>query len=300
MADYAELDEAQLSGFHRKLLKEKGGADQKTFLDAAKDSEAFVEYFRENVPVGDGEPIQKFTGPLTEQSFKEMPANLEEIAYGLWSDVPPRIACRISFWGEVTLRHIEDGPIRESSWLAMNGGTAETGEERIDLALGESNDDRRNRLIDDCVRTVIRRMSGLPMARGRRSVFINPSFGRAWWRERIVNRITQREGTRDRSALLDTVRMNQQYWENLVIMMVSQGSVYGSSVVQDAFINSLAGIIQDEINTPIRNASTARQAMRRFSNIAASREVGALEFDEISEIVDELLLTIHNQAVDAG
>ena len=293
MSNYSELDETDLTALHRILLKEKGGLEQKALLSAAIDSETFCAFFRERVKSTAGDAPKLFPGPLTEQSFKDMPQDSEQTAYNIWADVTPRIACRITFWGEVTLLHVEYGLIRESSWLAMNGGTTETGEERIELALGKQD----VKLMDDCVRTIFRRMSGLPMARGRRSVFINPTFGRAWWRERIVNRIVNREGIRDRAAILQTVRLSQQYWENLVRMLVSQGTVYGSAVVQDAFINSLARFIVEYDKSPLRSASTLNMAMRRFSNIAASREVGALDFDEVSELVDDLLLTVHEEGV---
>ena len=114
-----------------------------------------------------------------------------------------RIACRISFWAGVTLQHIRSDGIGEPYWLAANGGRTEGGDERIDRALVTQ--DAKG--IDDCVRTVIRRMSGLPGARGNKSVFVNPSFGRAWWRERIVARILKRDGVEDRAALLDVVRV---------------------------------------------------------------------------------------------
>lgn len=135
-------------------------------------------------------------------------------------------------------------------------------------------------------------MSGLPGARGNKSVFVNPSFGRAWWRERIVARILKRDGVEDRAALLDVVRTNQQYWENLVTMIVSRGSVFGSVDVQDAFVNSLAKHFKAKPKTPLRTASRLTKVLRRFSNIAASREIGVLEFEEIGELVDDLLSRI--------
>ena len=211
--------------------------------------------------------------------------------FATWYDVSPRVACRISFWAEVTLRHIRSETIAEPYWLAANGGRTEGGDERIDRALamrGDSGD----RFVDDCVRTVIRRMSGLPAARGNRSVFVNPSFGRGWWREKLVVNIIERPGAEDRQDLLDVVRASQQYWENLITMIVSRGSVFGSRNVQDALVNSLAKHLKEHPGTRLRTANGLTRVLRRVSNVAASREIGVLAFDEIGEILDGLIAQV--------
>ena len=281
MANYAELNDGEYTRLHKNLLSEKGSDYQREFLIASKDSEDFLSFMDKEVSKTPGEMVGLFPGPLTEQSFKDLTRDQEQVAYEMWSQVPPKIACRISFWAEVTLQHISSGAIGEPYWLAANGGRTEGGDERIDRALATQ--DAKG--IDDCVRTVIRRMSGLPGPRGNKSVFVNPSFGRAWWRERMVARILKRDG----AALLDVVRTNQQYWENLVTMIVSRGSVFGSMDVQDAFVNSLAKHFKAEPKTPLRTASRLTKVLRRFSNIASSREIGVLEFEEIGELVDNLL-----------
>lgn len=294
---YHELDEAKYLQFQTQLLKSKGGQLQREFLESAMDNEDFVSFLADRVDASEGDTLSVFDGPLTESSFKEPTADQERRMYELWCNAPPSTACRVSFWAGVTLEHVRDGKIAQASWLASNGGITETGEERIDRALSLTGDEG-NKAVDDCVRTVFRRMSGLPAARGNRSVFVNPTFGRGWWRERIVGRISERgEPTQDRAALLEVVRQNQQYWENLVTMIVSRGSVFGSIDVQDALINSLAKHLAEYPETPIRSASTLRRVLRRFSNMAASQELGVLEFSEIGEIADMLLLRIHQADV---
>ena len=291
--DYSELDAGQFTTLHRRLLRTKGGEDQIEFLQAVKDSDTFVSYIDTAVSSTEGGTVNLFLGPLTEQSFREMTQDQERSVYLNWADVPARVACRVSFWGKVTLEHIKADKIRDSSWLAMNGGGNESGEERIDRAMAESGEQRPRR-IDDCVRTVFRRMSGLPAARGNRSVYVDSTFGRAWWRGRIVDRVTQRDGVESRDTILAVVRMNLAYWENLVTMIVSRGSVFGSTDVQDALINSLAKRISEDENSRLRTASTLSTARRRISNIAAARELGVLTFQEIGEIIDEVLLRVES------
>lgn len=289
--EYAEREEGAYTAFtalRGRLLGEKGSRFQHRFLNAAKNPDSFIEFMDEEVSAKAGEQVAIFNRPLTEQSFKEMTADQEEAAYALWASVPPRVACRISFWAEVTIQHIRAGVIQEALWLAANGGRNESGEERIDRALaleGEAG----AKLSDDCVRTILRRMSGLSAARGNRSVFVNPSFGRAWWRERLVHRIGTRDGSESKRCLSSVVRSSQQYWENLIMMIVSRGSVLGSVDVQDAFVNALAKHLRLAPKSPLRSANALKFALRRFSNISAARELGVLDFAEIGAIADALL-----------
>ena len=249
---YQELDEARYLQLQMSLLREKGGNQQREFLEALNENDDFIEFIDERVETREGSQIPTFDGPLTESSFKEPTEDQEHSMYQLWRETPPSVACRVSFWAGVTLEHVRSGKITQATWLAANGGITESGEERVDRALAMTGEDGA-KIIDDCVRTVFRRMSGLPAARGNRSVFVNPTFGRAWWRERIVSRILERaDQVEERQNLLDIVRRNQQYWENLVTMIVSRGSVFGSTDVQDALINSLARHTSQHPNTPLR------------------------------------------------
>ena len=286
--NYSDLNQEDYLRLQTVLLEEKGSAAQRQFLDAAQDNGEFLAFITERVRLVDGTPLPSFDGALTESSFQEPTQDQERRIYDILRAVPPRTACRVSFWAAVTLAHIKSGKIREATWLASNGGITASGAERIDRALrvdgaGEAG------AIDDCVRTVFRRMSGLPAARGNRSVFVNPTFGRAWWRERLVARILQRRsGVQDRQSLLQVVRRNQEYWERLVTMIVSRGSVFGSVDVQDALVNGLARHLQNNPDTPLRNATALVTLLRRFSNLASSREMAVLDFQEVNQIIEGL------------
>lgn len=291
MTTYAERDEVAYTRFtarRGRLLGEKGGEFQRSFLTAAKDSQAFIDFMEREVRAKDGDRPPAFDGAMTEQSFKDMTVDQEEAVHGLWKEAPPRIACRVSFWAETTIQHLKDEVIEEAFWLAANGGRTESGEERIDRALAEKGDQGKKSM-DDCVRTILRRMSGLPSARGNRSVFVDPPFARAWWRERLVNRVANRDGAESKDNLSNVVRRSQTYWENLMAMIVSRGSVFGSMVAQDAFVNGLARNFRADPQSPLKNTEMLKTALRRFSNVAAARELGVLTFAEIGEIVETLL-----------
>jgi len=291
---FRELNQEDYLRLQTSLLKEKGGGAQRKFLEATKDNDNFLAFIEEEVRVVDGTSVALFDGVLTESSFKEPTQDQERRMYEVLRALPPRTACRVSFWAGVTLEHVRSRKICEASWLASNGGITESGAERIDRALDQGGAGSA-RAIDDCARTIFRRMSGLPAARGNRSVFVNPTFGRAWWRERLVARVLERGPTVEgREALLDVVRRSQEYWERLVTMIVSRGSVFGSVDVQDALVNGLAKHLKHDPNTPLRNASTLATMLRRFSNISSSTEMGVLDFEEISGIVDALIAQVPN------
>ena len=288
---YRELDPDEYSAFQKRMLRSKGGEEQRAFLAALQDNDTFVKFIEGKVETNDGRALPTFDGaPIrSDSTFKELTPDQEASVYTLWQDVPPRTACRFSFWASVTLEHIRSGAVREATYLAANGGITESGEERIDIALRKHGGDEGNKAVDDCVRTAFRRMSGLPSARGTRSVFVNPTFGRAWWRERVVADVSKFQGVEDIDALRGVVRYNQQYWENLVTMMVSRSAVYGSAYVQAALINELAKHFGEHPDTPLRAASTLRVALRRISNSAATIELGVLPFYEIGAIIKKIL-----------
>ena len=190
------------------------------------------------------------------------------------------------------MQHIEASRIR-SSYLAANGGPTKTGAQRIDLAL--SNQDPK--LVDGCVRTVIRRMSGLPEARGNRSVYVNCPLARAWWRERLVARVLAHGGIVQRPMVLDVLRSNQEYWEQLILVIVSRNSVLGSSVVLEAFVASVAKLLNAEPKTHLLKAKQLGQAVRRLSTIAASRELGVLEFSELVDLSWDVIQKQHQSTI---
>ncbi len=178
---YEEFDGEAYTELRKDLLREKGSPLQCEFLEAVRQSGEFLEFMKERVPVDRGEQLPLYEEELSEQVYKDPPQDVEKELYSAWRKVPPRTACRATFWAAVTMQHIEADKIR-SSYLAANGASVGSGAQRIDLALAG----REPKAIDACVRTVIRSMSGLPEARGNRSVYVDCPLARAWWRERLV------------------------------------------------------------------------------------------------------------------
>ena len=291
--DYKEFDDAAFTKFRKSLLRTKGGSRQQEFLMIVRKNKSFLDFISENIPVDGSQELPLCTDPLTENEFKNPPIDTEKNLYSAWRELTPRIACRTTFWANMTFRHIESGRI-DSVYLAADGGGRQSGSERIDLLLKDDGDtDAKS--VDDCVRTVLRRLGGLPEARGNRTVYVDCPLARAWWRERMVADISG--GDEKRASLVrDVTRVSQSYWEELVTLVVSRNSVLGSAVVRNAFVVSLAGLLAKEPESRLRTGKELRLACRAIGAVQASRELSVLDDNEIRELMDGIVRSQHERA----
>ena len=217
------FEDASYTALRKRLLRSKGSEDQREFLSVLRSSSDFSEWVRKQVSIEQGESLPVLEEPLTEAEFQEPPKSTEKQIFDTWRSIAPADACRVTFWGLMTLRHVESGII-QSSFLAVNGGPSPAGLERIDRVLKEGNE----KDVDSVVRRALRRMSGLPEARGNRSVYVNCPLARAWWRRYLANEICESTG----AVLTDVLKVlghSQQYWEELINLVVSRNSVLGAT-----------------------------------------------------------------------
>lgn len=282
-----ELHNGEFSKLRRDLLREKGGELQEEFLDSLLDDKHFLE-FMERVPLtGEGDAAI-CPHPLTETEYREPPVDTQTMLYEAWRMLTPRLACRSSFWGNITCRHIQQGRIK-ATYLAANGAYV-GGIERIDRAL-RSQGEKRAKVMDDCVRTAIRRLSGLPEARGNRTVYVDCPFARTWWRERFAAQVG-RGDVELTARVRDVVRLNKTYWEKLVVMIVSRNSVMGSHEIREAFVTRLAEAIQSSGNRRLTKSTWLVRGCRNLSAVQAVRELSVLDRKELEEIVDRIIHAI--------
>lgn len=290
--DFKEFDDATFSRFRRRLLRTKGSAEQRAFLAAVRNGTDFARVIRDELMTHGSVDQGLSPEALTENEFKQPPRSTEMELYGAWSGLTPRIACRTTFWANLTFRHIENGRI-QSSYLAANGGNAGSGAERIDKVLQESGDGAAG-LIDKCVRTVLRRLGGLPEARGNKSVYVDCPLARAWWRERVVNEVA--DGDLERAKRVrEVTRLKQTYWEELVVLVVSRNSVLGSREVRDKLILSLAGV-----SRPLLTTKNLRATCRVVGALQASRELSILGERELQDLMDQVVRLHHSQEGPVG
>ena len=254
---YRELRDTDYTSFRRRLLRKKGGRTQVAFLEAVRaGNSAFLDYMSRVGRDGDVRP-PALPGRLTESEFRMPPADTEQAVYRVLAGLSPATACRSAFWAGYTCDSIERDQIK-AVYLAANGGDLSGGAARIDRVLracakndpdasggNDGNNDEPGqdgvgaKLVDDCVRTVLRRMGGIPEARGKRTVYVDCPFARAWWREWIVEEVAGQD--EDIARLVGNVlRINQTYWEKIVDRIVSRNSSFGAVKVRRAFLLTLA------------------------------------------------------------
>ena len=257
---------------------------QRRFLETVRDTAAFLAYLEDSVAVVDGAELKALADRMSEAEFGNPPSDTERRLFEAWNQLTPRIACRSAFWAHMTQRHIEQERI-ESSFLAANGGGTASGAQRIDAALGAAGQDAAS-MLDGCVRTVRRRLEGLPEAWGDRSVYGNCPLARAWWRERLVAEVATGDGEGLEWEMRSVVHPeSQQYWEDLVTFVVSRNSVFGSVNVRNVLIRTLA----DDPRSRLRTAEGAECVCRTVSAIQASRELSVMPEEEVRTIMGNVV-----------
>ena len=286
--NYEEFDDASYTSLRKGLLRSKGSGKQRKFLEVLRSSRDYSEWVRAQVDIESGSKLLVLEEAMTESEFKDPPKSTEKQVFESWKSIPPASACRVTFWGFMTLRHIEEGRI-QSSFLAANGGTS--GLERIDHALKLEEEDERevNKAIDDVVRTVLRRMSGLPEARGNRSVYVNCPFARAWWRRYLANEVCENTDAK----LTDVVKVlghSQQYWEELISLVVSSNSVLGDSSVRTALVWVLSELVNNKEKEHLFKANELKKIRRLIGIRSAWQELGVFSVEELKGLIKKEFL----------
>lgn len=286
-APFVELSDTDYSKFRKELLRDKGSDRQKQFLKIVRDTSAFVNHVS-SIPT-DG-TVDPALAPerMTESEYKDPPVSTEQILYTSWSVLPPAVACRSAFWAKLTIEHIRAGQI-QSVYLAANGGNLPGGAERIDFVLADTTVQGPKR-IDDCVRTVLRRLGGLPEVRGNRSVYVDCPFARAWWRERMVSQAAN--GNAQTAAVVRAViRTNQTYWEKLIDRIVFRNSTFGSENIRNAFFRALAQFVQSNPTSELTSSSGLQRLCRRAATYQGSRELSILSDSELDALMGGIVST---------
>ena len=283
--NFKELKDSDYTQMRKSLLRIKGSDEQKQFLVNVRDSATFLECFSDVPTTGTTEPTLT-PYPMTESEFKDPPADTERTLYAAWSTLTPSAACRSTFWANFTLAHIKEGHI-ESVYLAANGGNLPGGAERIDFVLRDTSVKGPKR-VDDCVRTVLRRLGGLPEIRGNRSVYVDCPFARAWWRERMIEQASGGDEQRAR-RIGSVVRIDQTYWEKLIDRIVFRNSTFGSTNIRNALLRTLAEFLHTNPESELHRSKSFQRLCRRTSAYQGSIELSVLTDTELDALMESVV-----------
>lgn len=279
-----EFDDASYTALRKNLLQSKGSGQQKELLNTLRSSDDFSQWIRSEVDVLPGEELPHLEDPMTESEFKDPPKSTEELVYETWKSITPASACRVAMWGYVTLRHIETSRIKPS-YLAANGVAGSNGLERIDQVLNQGD----SRQIDGVVRSALRNLSGLPEARGNRSVYVNCPLARAWWRRHIADEVCESTGA-DMSEVLKVLGYSQQYWEELVSIVVSRNSILGDTKVRTSLIWVLSGFVNDSNSKHLFQSKSVKTIRRLLGIRSAWQEMAVFDKVELKQIMTNSII----------
>ena len=295
----------------RKLLRDR--YLQREFLEVTRDSASFIAWIEDRVGTeerivqekgeasespppqyGFGEGGWKFgwLDELTEKEYKNPPELVERALFSKWRGLSPAQASEETFWGYVTLEHIRKGII-EASWLAAYGGDRPGGLERIDRALEEGQKEgEQEKRMDSAVRTILRCFSGLRVARGYRSVYVDCPFARAWWRRYWVEKICNTTGA-DCERVAKTLAYSSKldYWEALVTLIISAEQNTGDNKISTALQWALSERVTDEKKEVLFSRETLIKIRRLIGIRLAWQELGVFEVEELKGIMDREFLS---------
>ena len=283
---FKELSDTEYATFRRELLRVKGSERQRKFLEIVRDTDAFLDHVSAIATEGTVDAALA-TEPMTESEYKDPPPDTEQALYVAWSSLAPAVACRTTFWANLTIEHIRAGRI-QSAYLAANGGNLPGGAERIDFALDEEKG-QGPKQIDDCVRTVLRRLGGLREVRGNRSIYVDCPFARAWWREYFATQAASGDPPIE-SGVRAVLRTNQTYWEKFIDRIVFRNSTFGSENIRSAFLRALARFVQANPTSNPTSSAGLQRLCRRATTYQGARELSILSDGELDALMGDIVI----------
>lgn len=287
---YKRLDDEAYSRLRKDLLKKETIDLQKEFLTAARSNAELLTFMQDVCGIGTKgtKDLETYDDILTEAQYINPPEDTELSMYEQWKDIPPETACRVTFWGEVTLNHIRQGKI-EAHYLATSSDTVR-GINRIQKALANDGD------IQACVLNVLRSMSGLPEKRGNISVYANCPFSRAWWRIRLAHEVQKtvvdvckQKDPDVFEKVLKLLRLKNEGWETIMRWVISRNSVLGDTKTRDLLVWILAEKLastKKASDFTLLNSETIRKICRTLGVRCAWQELSLLDVDELMSVIE--------------
>ncbi len=223
MSEYKILDGELWEDFGKELNKNKGSEEQREFLAACKlGKNDFLRHLKHKKLLdnsSDGQLVN-FTHQFTEREFIHPPYDTQEKIWQAFKELPDEVACKCNFWGYMIIKMIENDQIQPLFLASDSKDTNGTGSYMIDNALASGEVGK----IDKRVRRVLRSMCN-PIPRGTRIVFNDFHLGKAYWRWRWADKMSN---IIDREPSLILKILDEKYYAGFSAKMHS-GKSYISS-----------------------------------------------------------------------
>ena len=261
LTDFPLFSSADLTRRRHRLINKQGLDDEasmigrQTALAEATDSAgaAFIAWF-DGIAIDSRSPVLNFrpvSQPLTTHEISNPPLRTEQDNFNILKDLPPRLAALPSFWTSYQVEMVRRGLI-DSADLATNiSSSTETGRSRLQKAIRRS----KTTLLDNCTRTILRQLGGLPEERGNVSVFVDCRLSRSWWRGHISYQVAD-DIKVDVEAVWTFLRLATAPWDELQQYTVRRLTVVGDRNVRSAIVARLMEAGLEDESTKDRRKRT--------------------------------------------
>ena len=244
----------------RKLDDEASVIGRQMTLAEATDAAgtAFIRWF-DGIAVESRSPALCFrpaSQPLTGRDVSNPSLQTEQDNYNILKGLPPRLAALPSFWTSYQVEMVRRGLIDSADLAAQIPSSAETGRTRLRKAIRRT----KKTLLDQCTRTILRQLGGLPEERGHVSVFMDCRLSRSWWRGHISHQVAE-DMQLDVEAVWTFLRLATAPWDELQQYTVRRLTVVGDRNVRSALVARL-------MESDLREESTKERRKRMQAFLA--------------------------------
>ena len=197
---------------------------------------SFLAWF-DRIPIEAQSPALGFRSsdrPLTGQEISDPPLSTERANYSLLSALPPRLAALPSFWVSYQLEMARRRLIEPADLAKRPSASSETGRARLQKALRR----KKKTLLDQCTRTILRQLGGLPEERGHVTVFVDCRVSRAWWRGHLSHQVAE-DLNLNIDAVWEFFRLPDAPWDQLQQYSVKRLTIVGDRNIRSAIVARL-------------------------------------------------------------
>ncbi len=280
--------------FQKEAISEKGSDFQELILQNAIDKEGkdFVGWLDNKIQEiskvnditidGDEPQLPNIPTRYTASDFKTPTKEAAENIWHTWEKIHPGILSSSTVWGYITSCLIKQEKIKPYYLMMGNNGANSDGKKEIEKALAAKGE-ARSSAIDACVRSFLRRFSGLQIVRGTRSVYQDCPIAMTWWQYYIANdaaiNIGESGVQKDKQQVIDFLRQ-PSVWVIFSDKMASQLTVIGDRNIRDGLI--VYFLNETDEDNRVMNKDNILKAV---GVVCAWRALGALSPKEVSEII---------------
>lgn len=235
-----------------------------------------ASYLRERIGIEAGASIDAPVLARTPNAseFRDSCLAFEVETFEAWRTLTPRLTSQPLYWTLCYVKWLESGQIddrlSEALLAQTQGGAPESDPEKA-------------------TRNALRRIGGLPSARGKVSVFSDSSMGRAWWRGFIADEVAEHShGELDASTAHEILHASNQAWETLVGRAVKSLTVINHPAARAAIVCQFKGASRE--NNKIdgqRMDYLVRDAAQALAQYGVTRSLSHVRWLDLRQVVED-------------